>query len=78
MFLQRRLRAIETHIGANSRPALIIAVKDNDSEAALEKAKAEYKEQHPEWQDDVSLVVWVNSQETKDALLQTIARLSER
>ena len=78
MFLQRRLQALETHIGTNNTPALIIAIQDTDSEAALERAKAEYEKDHPEWQGDVSLVVWVNSQETKDALLETIARFSKR
>ena len=77
MFLHRRLQAIEAQIGTNNRPALIIAVKDTDGQAALERAEAEYKQEHPDWLGDVSFVVWVDSQETKDALLETIARFSK-
>ena len=56
----------------------MIAIQDDaDSEAALERAKAEYKAAHPGWLGDVCFLVWVNSQETKDALCQTIAKLSE-
>jgi hypothetical protein len=77
MFLNRRLQALETHVGTNDMPAVLFVIEDADAEAALERAKAEYKQEHPSWQGDVSVVVWVNSEETKDALCQTIAKLSE-
>ena len=77
MFLSRRWQALETHLGTSSRPALIIAVEDTDAETALERAKAEYRAAHPGWLVDVCFLIWVNSQETKDALCQTIAKLSE-
>jgi hypothetical protein len=78
MFLSRRLEAPETHLGTSSRPAVIIAVKNTDRQAALDKARAEYRAAHPGWLGDVCFLIWVNSQETKDALSQTIAKLSER
>ena len=77
MSLSRRLQVLEAKLGTNNEPAVIIAVKDTDRETALERAKTEYKERHPDWLGDVSLVVWVSSQDTKDDLYQTIARLSE-
>jgi hypothetical protein len=78
MFLSRRSQALETRLGTSSMPALIIAAEDTDAEVALERAKAQYKEEHPDWQNDISFLVWVNSQETKDTLSQTIAKLGER
>jgi hypothetical protein len=78
MSLSRRLQALETRLGTSSRPALIIAVEDADAETALETAKAEYRAAHPGWLGDVCFLIWVNSQETNDALCQTIAELGER
>ena len=78
MSLSRRLQALETHLGTSSRPALIIAVEDTDAETALERAKAQYRAAHPGWLGDVRFLVRVNSQEAKDALSQTIAKLGER
>jgi hypothetical protein len=78
MFLPRRLQALKTYPGTNNIPAVIIAVKNTDSKGALEKAKAEYRAAHPGWLRNVCFLLWVNSQEAKDALSQTIAKLGER
>ncbi len=58
----------------------MIAVQDDaDSEAALERAKAEYKEEHPEWQGDrICLILVVSSAEVRDDILSTIAKLSDK
>jgi hypothetical protein len=78
MFLQRRLQALETRIRTNNTPSVIIAVKNTDSQATLEKAKTEHRAADPGWLGDVCFLVRVNSQEAKDAPSQTIAKLGER
>jgi hypothetical protein len=64
----------------NITPAVITAVQDGaDSDAALERAKAEYQKEHPEWQGDkICLILVVSSAEVRDDILATISRLSDR
>ncbi len=72
MGIERRIENIEKQTGANkAKPVWIVVVYDDTgkpSEAELEKAKAEYKKEHPDWQGQDFNVIWVMDAETKELL----------
>ena len=58
-----RIERLEKAFGANKpEPPWVVVVYDNTgepSEAALEKAKAEYEKEHPDWQKQYLNVICV-------------------
>ena len=68
--LESRIDKLEkqTGIGKPEKPWLVVVYDDTGkpSEAKLEKAKAEYKAKHPDWQEQDFNVIWVKDAETKE------------
>ena len=68
--LESRIEKLEKHTGARkSDEVWIVVVRENTgepSEAALEAAKREYKEKHPDWQGRDFNVIWVMDEHTKE------------
>ena len=67
--LENRIEKLEKHTGADTeeKPWLVVVYDDTGkpSEAELEKAKADYKAKHPDWQERDFNVIWVIDEECK-------------
>ena len=70
--LENRIEKLEKQTGANkAEPVTLVVVYDDTgkpSEAELEKAKAKYRKEHPDWQEQDFDVIWVVSEDCKRAL----------
>jgi len=75
--LESRIEKLEKQTGANkAEPVTLVVVYDDTgkpSEAELEKAKAEYKKEHPDWQERDFNVIWVTDEHTKELTKRVIA-----
>lgn len=77
MNLENRIDKLEKQTGADEpEKPWIVVVYDGagkPGEAELEKAKAEYKANHPDWQEQDFNVIYVRDAETKELTEQLIA-----
>jgi hypothetical protein len=68
--IESRIEKLEKQTRVNkAEPVTLVVVYDDTgkpSEAELEKAKAEYKAKHPDWQEQDFNVIWVIDAETKE------------
>ena len=68
--IEHRIEKLEKRAGVGkSDEVRLVAVYDDTGkprEAALEAAKAEYKAKHPDWQGQVSTVIWVMNKHIKE------------
>jgi len=75
--LENRIERLEKTTGADKpeKPWLVVVYDDTrkPSEAELEKAKAEYKANNPDWQGQDFNVIWVMDAETKKLTERIIA-----
>lgn len=81
MNLENRIDRLEKHTRADEPgpPWLVVVYDDSGkpSEAALEKAKAQYKAAHPDWQEQDFNVIWVIDAETKELTERVIGERTE-
>ena len=75
--IESRIEKLEKQTGADKpeKPWLVVVYDDTrkPSETELEKAKAEYKAKHPDWQEQDFNVIWVMDAETKELTERVIA-----
>ena len=66
--LEKRISRLEKGSGDTEvKPWLVVVYGETEkpSEAKLEKAKAEYRKEHPDWQEQDFNVIWVTSEDAK-------------
>lgn len=78
MEIRRRLNRLENAIPPEPEcePALLVLVygeTGQPNEAQLERAKAEYRREHPGWRGNDFMVLWVTSGKAKEAV-ETVAQ----
>ena len=75
--LENRIEKLEKQTGDNKAELVTLVVVYDDSgkpsEAELEKAKAKYRKEHPDWQEQDFNVIWVIDAETKELTERVIA-----
>ena len=75
--MENRINKLERRTGTDKpeKPWLVVVYDDTrkPSEAELEKAKAEYKANHPDWSEQPFNVIWVTDAETKELTERLIA-----
>ena len=75
--IENRIEKLEKQTMANkAEPVTLVVVYDDTrkpSEAELEKAKAKYRKEHPDWQEQDFNVIWVIDAETKELTERVIA-----
>ena len=77
MNIENRIEKLEQRTGSNkAAPVTLVVVYDDTrkpSAAELEKAKAKYRKEHPDWQEQDFNVIWVLNAETKELTERVIA-----
>lgn len=66
--LENRIEKLEKQTGdTEEKPWLVVVYDDTSkpSDAELEKAKAKYRKEHPDWQERDFNVIWVIDEECK-------------
>lgn len=67
--IEKRINDLEKQTGSTGEKPWLIVVYDDTgkpSEAVLEKAKADYKAKHPDWQERDYNVIVVKDEESKE------------